>query len=49
MQQFFQLFLNCSVNKELVAPELLKHKCAPILSYALDSISVNNKVRDVIC
>ena len=40
---------NCGVNKELVAPELLKHKCAPILFYALDAISFNNKIKDVIC
>ena len=40
---------NCGVNKELVALELLKRKCAPILFYALHAISVNNKVRDVIC
>ena len=40
---------NCGVNKELVTLELLKRNCAPILSYALDAIFVNNKVRDVIC
>ena len=40
---------NCGVNKELVALELLKRKCAPILFYALDTISINNKIRDVIC
>ena len=39
---------NCDVNKELVALELLKGKCAPILFYVLDAISVNNKVRNVI-
>ena len=40
---------NCGVNKELVALELLKRKCALILFYALDAISINNKIRDVIC
>ena len=40
---------NCGVNKELVALELLKRKFAPILFYALDAISINNKIRDVIC
>ena len=40
---------NCGVNKELVALELLKCKCAPILFYALDAISINNKIRNVIC
>ena len=40
---------NYGLNKELVALELLKHKCAPFLFYALDAISVNDKVRDVIC
>ena len=40
---------NCGLNKELVALELLKHKCAPILLYALDAIFVNNKVRYVTC
>ena len=40
---------NCGVNKELVILELLKRKCAPILFYALDAISINNKIRDVIC
>ena len=39
----------CGENKKLVAFELLKHKCALILFYALDTISINNKVRDVIC
>ena len=39
---------NCGVNKEIAALELLKRKCAPILVYALDAISVNNKVRGVI-
>ena len=27
----------------------MKRKCAPILFYALDAISINNKIRDVIC
>ena len=40
---------NCGVNKELVALELLKRKCAAILFYALDAISINNKIRDLIC
>ena len=40
---------NYGVNKEIFALELLMHNCAPIISYALDAISVNNKVRDVIC
>ena len=40
---------NYGVNKELVALELLKRKCAPIFFYALDAISINNKIRDVIC
>ena len=40
---------NCSVNEELVALELLKCKCAPILFYALDAISITNKIRNVIC
>ena len=48
MQQFIRLFLT-GVYKELVALELLKRKCAPILFYALDAISMNNKIRDVIC
>ena len=39
---------NNGVNKKLVALELLKHKCVPILFYALDAISINNKIRDVI-
>ena len=43
------IIFNSGVNKELVALELLKYKRAPILFYALDAISVNNKVRDVIC
>ena len=44
----YSIISNCGVNQELVALELLKRKCALILSYALDAISVNNKVRDVI-
>ena len=49
MQQFFRLFLTaCGLNKEIVALEILNRKCALILSYALDAISINNKVRDVI-
>ena len=40
---------NNGVNKEHVTLKSLKRKCAPILFYALDAISVNNKVRDVLC
>ena len=40
---------NCGVNKELVALDLLKRKYTPILFYALNAISINNKIRDVIC
>ena len=40
---------NCGVNKDLVALELLKRKCAPIFFCALDAISINNKIRDAIC
>ena len=40
---------NCGVNKKLVAFEFLQRQCAPFLFYALDAISVTNKVRDVIC
>ena len=40
---------NCGINKELVALELVKCKCAPVLFYALDAISINNRIRDVIC
>ena len=50
MQQFIKLFLTaCGVNKELVSLELSRCKCAPLLFYALDKISVNKKTRDVIC
>ena len=40
---------NCGGNKEFVALELLKRKCAHIFFYALDANSINNKIRDVIC
>ena len=45
----YSIISNCGVNKELVSLELLKHECVPILFYALDAISVNNKGRDLIC
>ena len=45
----YSIISKCGVNKELVALELLKRKCAPILFYALDAISINNKIRDIIC
>ena len=44
----YSVISNCGNNKELVALEILKLKCAPILFYALDAVSVNNKVRDII-
>ena len=46
---FHSIISNCGVNKELFDIELLKRKCAPILFYALDVISINNKIRVVIC
>ena len=40
---------NSGLNKEFVALELLKRKCAPIFFYALDAIFINKIIRDVIC
>ena len=41
---------NYSLNiEERVALDLLKRKCVPVLFYALDAISVHNKVKNAIC
>jgi hypothetical protein len=37
-----------NLNRELVMLEILRTKCAPILFYGLDAISINNDIRDVI-
>ena len=45
----YSIISNCGVNKDIVALELLKRRCAPILFYVLDAIFFNAKIKDAIC